>query len=63
MDILDGTKKFIPVYVHEYRLAGLKTAELNDSTNEIICEDNEKDNPSHCMRQVGEEITQAKATN
>lgn len=52
MDILDGTKKFIPVYVHEYRLIGFKPVDLGDDTVEVVTEDNEKDEPSHRMLQV-----------
>lgn len=55
MDILDGIKKFIPVYVHEYRLIGFKPVDLDDDTVEVVTEDNEKGEPSHGMRQVGEE--------
>lgn len=55
MDILDGNKKFVPVYVHEYRLLGFRTVDLDDDMVEVITEDNKKDEPIHRMRQVGEE--------
>ena len=61
MEMLDGKVKFVPVYLHEYRLLGIKVL-ANDADNEIIFTSENKSVKSYRLRQKGEEVAQSEVT-
>lgn len=60
MAILDGKRKFIPVYKHEFKLVALKPVSWDDERDEEVHEDVKKVTSAYRMRQIGEEVTQRK---